>query len=133
MVTTAWDTVRDMVVKLFRHNNRLKADIERQLEVDAQSLARAAQRKDDVNAARRELIPRWTRELDQLLRERPEAEPELRQLIGHMGGEQRRFVQENTSRENSVLIANMFGEQHVYGFGKEPGTRSDPLSSNGPQ
>jgi hypothetical protein len=84
MATSAWQATRAAVVKLFRRGEQSQQEaIESQLEGNAALVAQA----DDAESARQALVPMWRLQLEALLRDHPESERELRELIDQVRGQ----------------------------------------------
>jgi anti-sigma factor RsiW len=81
MATDAWQTARTGITRLFgRGSEARRADIEAQLDRN-EAAVRQSERPDQI---RQMLAPGWQVELQGLLEQSPEAEPELRELVGQI-------------------------------------------------
>lgn len=75
--TSAWQTVRERTVALFRGRGRSPEDIEAQLERSAARMEGA----EEVAPVRARQIERWREDFEDLLREYPAAEEDVRVVI----------------------------------------------------
>jgi hypothetical protein len=117
MATSAWQATRTTTARLFRRRGQPhEAAITTQLDSHAARVART----DDTDRARRSLLPQWQMELEDLLREYPEAADELQDLIRQtqevLPQTQKAFVQNViASAPYATAQGAMFGNVITYG------------------
>src|SRR5262245_2166572 len=86
IATDAWQAARAGIVRLFgRGGESRSVAVGAQLDEDATMVTRTS--SADSDQARQELLPVWRRRLEQLLTDHPDAEAELRALIGEVSKE----------------------------------------------
>ncbi|POX38443.1 hypothetical protein C3486_23235 [Streptomyces sp. Ru73] len=119
MATDAWQSVRGGFATLLGRGDRSRAeDVARRLEGTSTEVARAAGAGGD--AVRQVLANQWTRELQALLEERPDAEQALRELVARARAEGAAaagttYVQHNTAESGGVQhIVQGGGSLHVH-------------------
>ncbi|MGP3690136.1 hypothetical protein ACTVZO_36485 [Streptomyces sp. IBSNAI002] len=78
MATTAWDSTRESVVRLFRRGDTAE---EETVQVQLASHDDLVRRTEDTERARRALLPLWELQLEAFLIRYPEAADDLRALI----------------------------------------------------
>ena len=115
MATDAWATARDRAVELFhRRSPDRQADIEAQLDANAAFVARA----EHGEQARGALRGVWQLELEGFLADCPNAARDLSALVAEirtaLPAAQQQWVQNNTSRDDSVISAVQHGSQYNY-------------------
>jgi hypothetical protein len=115
MATDAWRTAKAGTARLFhRSGHDRQSAIDVQLEANAALVAGAP----DADRARRGLVPLWQLELEQLLRDHPDAARELQALVDQVQAElptpQKAWVQTNIARENSHLYVSQGGNVIVH-------------------
>ncbi|MDG6108835.1 hypothetical protein Daura_06030 [Dactylosporangium aurantiacum] len=129
MATNAWQSTRDGVARLFRRPGHDPRVVEAQLEGDASVVAQ----DEDVDGARQDLVGPWRRRLAALLREHPEAEPELRALVEEIRRQlpaaEQRWLQINTVSGSGTLFATQGGNVIVHGAGPDQARPPAPRSS----
>jgi hypothetical protein len=106
MATSAWQATRTGTARLFRHRGTTQqAAIEAQLDGDAA----VVEEDQDPNGARQDLVGPWARRLAALLRERPEAETDLRALMDQVSRElpraQQSWVMANIATNGGQVFA----------------------------
>jgi hypothetical protein len=115
MTTSAWQTARSGVMRLFRHGGE-----ERQAAVAAELDDHAAlvMQAEDVARARQGLAAAWQVRLEALLRQHPETAEELRALVGRTGGElppaERTWTQTNIARDGGQVFAAQGGNVIIH-------------------
>lgn len=124
MATDAWQTARDGVGRLFR-----KAGAERQTVIQAQldSNATLVEQAADPDQARTALVGLWQMELARFLKEHPDAESDLRILVGEVQGrlsarEQLWIQQQNitASAPGAAAFGSISGNVNVHYYGAAP-------------
>lgn len=120
MATTAWDNTRNATARLFR-----RSGTEQQQAIEAQLDANAA-RLTQINPAeidRQRLIPLWRWELEELLRQHPEAAEELRALVSQaqaaLPPAQNNWVMHVTAHENAHAYGVQGGTLSVHNAAPE--------------
>ncbi len=78
MATTAWDSTRDSVVRLFRRGDTAEQET---VQVQLASHDELVRRTEDTERARRALLPLWELQLETFLDRHPDAADDLRALI----------------------------------------------------
>ncbi|MFI6928436.1 hypothetical protein ACIBIZ_51530 [Nonomuraea spiralis] len=112
MATDAWQGARNGMARLFgRQGPQRQVAVEAQLDGNV-GLVEQDSEPDEV---RRQLLPVWRMELLRLLKEHPDAEAELRQLISHIRDTlpEHRQVQQNQyviTRDNARSFAVQGGD-----------------------
>ncbi|GLX48965.1 hypothetical protein Shyhy01_19150 [Streptomyces hygroscopicus subsp. hygroscopicus] len=111
MATDAWHTGRGGFARLFRRGGNGLREIESQLDNDAVLVS-----GDDAASARAELIGPWRLRLLRLLRDHPDAAPELTELIDRirerLPEDGRRWTQDVRAYDRSVVNAVQGGNQY---------------------
>jgi hypothetical protein len=125
MATDAWRAVRGWTASLFQRHGYDGQAIETQLDGDA----RLIELGDDADGARQDVIAPWQRRLTALLREFPEAQADLADLIGRARGELsstcQTWIQANLARDHGIVNAVQHGNQYTfYMDGGEAGNRA---------
>jgi hypothetical protein len=114
MATDAWRAVRGWTASLFQRHGHDRQAIEAQLDGDAQLIELG----DDEDGARQDILAPWKRRLAALLREFPEAESDLRDLIDRVQGElpvaRQTWIQANLSRDHGIVNAVQHGNQYTF-------------------
>jgi hypothetical protein len=116
MATDAWDSARAGVIRIFRRDDgEPHPNTEAQLDADQMLVAEAGDGADDT---RQDLVPAWRRRLQNLLKDHPEKEGELRTLVADLenslGPDQRRWVQNITAHDHGVAFGAQHGDVHFH-------------------
>jgi hypothetical protein len=114
MATDAWQATRSGVARLFgRGGPARQIAIEAQLDGSAALVAQAG----DPDEVRRSLVQVWRLQFEALLRQRPDAEEELRALVAQVGQAlpvpQQMWVQTNVARDQATQNIVQHGTLHV--------------------
>jgi hypothetical protein len=120
MATDAWQSTRSWVAGLFSRGGSVEqAAIEAQLDGHAALVAQA----DDPDGVRESLVAVWQLQLQSLLRQHPEVEEDLRELVALVGEAlpvaQQTWVQTNIARNQSKQNIVQHGTLHVHPGGAE--------------
>jgi hypothetical protein len=115
MATDAWQTARAWIVRLFRHGDSTqRSAIEAQL-TNSNTLVMQAQ---DTDRVRKGLVALWQLQLEALLRQYPDAEEELRNLIAEVRDAlpevQQSWVQNVTARDHGHAYGAQHGNINVF-------------------
>jgi hypothetical protein len=115
MATDAWQAARTRIARLFRHGDPAQQSaIEAQL-MNSNTLVVQA---EDADRARRGLVALWQLQLEAFLRQHPDAEGELRNLIAEVRGAlpkaQQSWVQNITARDHGHAYGAQHGNVNVY-------------------
>ncbi|WP_217198676.1 hypothetical protein [Streptomyces buecherae] len=115
MATDGWQVARTGVTRLFRRgSDEEAAGIERQLDSDAERVARA----EDAERVRNRLLVLWAEELETLVRRHPVLEQELQALIDEIRAAtpqaEPRVSQHNYARDNSQQYNTINGNVIVH-------------------
>lgn len=121
MATDAWQTARSGVSRLFRRGDQAQqAAIEAQLESNAALVSQT----ESPERARRMLISVWQLQLEDLLRQFPDAGDELQSLVSQIKGElpesTQNWVQTLIAKDNATIFAAQGGNVNVNQWPEEP-------------
>jgi hypothetical protein len=114
MATDAWRAVRDRIAQLFHRHGYDRQAIEAQLDGDAQLV----ELDEDADGARQDVVAPWKRRLTALLREFPEAQADLADLIDRVRDELpaagQTWIQANLARDHGIVNAVQHGNQYTF-------------------
>jgi hypothetical protein len=122
MATDAWQATRAGVARLFsRSEPARQTAIEAQLDGNAALVALA----EDPDEVRQTLVAVWQLQLEELLRQHPEVEKELRdlvaQLVEALPATQQTWVQTNIARNHATQNIVQHGTLYTHTSGDPPG------------
>jgi len=118
MATDAWKATRDHAARLFARGAAGQQEaIEAALDEDAGILADTDEPKREQ--VRRELVPVWQQRMVDLLRQYPDVDTDLHDLITRIHATlppaQQTWVQHNTAPAGGIVIAHQgTGTQHIH-------------------
>jgi hypothetical protein len=108
MATDAWEGTKTLFLRVFRRGEEgQETAVHAQLELGAAQVAGAT----DVERARQMLLPAWQLQLETLLRDHPEVEAELREILTQIEAPQaaQEWHQTNIARDHGTTYAAQGG------------------------
>ncbi|MFC7547768.1 hypothetical protein [Plantactinospora sp. GCM10030261] len=104
MATSIWQTTKSEIARLFRRHGAARDEIEARLERSAARVHDAA----EPHVVRDAQVTRWREDIEDLLRDNPEAEDELRTLLDEISQQlppiPQRWIQHIEARDGGFAV-----------------------------
>lgn len=104
MATSVWETAKSGIANLFRRHGTTRHEIEDQLDSSAARVQDAA----EPEAVRDAQITRWREDIEDLVRDHPHVEDELRTLVNEIRPQlppvQQRWIQHIEARDGGLAV-----------------------------